>query len=1028
MRRGRAVALGVGAVVVVAVALALAWCSRPPAGPSLYQLLSQLRAEAEAPGLTLDTAARTLATPDAAFAFVRDRVRYSPYPGRQQPPETVLRTRLANATDRAALLAALLQRMGAKAELRVAHLSEPPSTPPAASLLRQPRDEALIAQIADRIGYRLADEQTALAADSATYVEGMEAAAATMAAADTRIRSLVGFGEPFAAPAPTARTIDLDRAWVAVTAADGTVTHYDPTYPDLPLPDASETGTSDVAVTRIMLSVDRGDGVPEPILQWSGPLPLGDVELGFAPTVDPLTALAGPPDPAQVPLWTPILTIDGEPVTGVPIDTSGRHFGRGADVPPPYGPDTVATGAGGHLLSAKLASIDASRFPDVSLALDLTADGTPSWTAGDFLLTDAGERHPVRIRSLGLDPRPLVVVTDVSSSMDGSRFEAAKAAILTLTEKLDPTAQFALVDFAGDTHVAVPLAPVGDGQAIRDAVDALRTRQDTGIILGMSAALDLVGDRPATVVLLTDGQDTVGGDEAALSARLKSARDRVIAIAIGDEPDTALLQRLAADVDGTYQRIDDPGALSALYGALADDLSGRLVLDYTAAPGTTPRDVSLAIAGYAAPLGGQSTPPPEPLARASRLVLSVATSGAGGQQESRRPIIALGSTQTAWDMLGGYRLVFDIGAYPESVATAAYLTNWIDALRPENEPPPADLRIDYDAASAIAVYRTTTTGLAGDGLELSSGPNLYLLRTQRGPEDTVRTSFDTMQVWDRFGTAHDIGGAYRLQLAAGLAEGLVIDGSDAVTRIAGAPDLAVVPAHTDPPAAWSKSMQALRASGRYRDQDFFYAPSVPDTAWMVDYYHQAFEPFVDVGGTLAKGAYADSIAADFARLDKLLDVYGKVGAFGLGKVNGAIGPAFSALVALKREEAKLWCFSSVMLGYVTEAIEGTDDLVSRDADKAQARAAALCKIDGKPEDFAVRALRGMTKDAAKKWATKSAKEAVNFRGLDLSWTPPKGFVRPPPGVKLSLGYAPLDGVFHNALAEAARREAPAAFE
>ena len=612
--------------------------------------------------------------------------------------------------------------------------------------------------------------------------------------------------------------------------------------------------------------------------------------------------------------------------------------------------------------------------------------------------------------------------------MDGPRFSSSRDAILALVSRLDPAVEFALVDFAGAPNLAVPLGPVGDGQAVRDAVAALSTRFDTGIIAGMSAALDLVGVRPSTFLLLTDGEDNVGGDLETLVTRLKDGEHEMVAIAIGTTPDTALLQRLVREAGGMYQRFEDPTPLARLYAELADESSGRLILDYTAAPGDAEREVSLGIADYALELTGRYSAPPDSEAGGERLVLRVTTPGGGVHKDASRAIVALGLDTTSWDMLGLYRLVFDIGAYPETVGTAAYFTNWIDALRSDSEAEPEERRIDFESASTVGAFRAVTTGLAGDGLDLSPGPNVYLLRQLTGPDGTTRSTFDAMQIWDRFGLGRTDEDAFRLQLAAGLAEGFMFDGGDSVTPLANATDLGLVQAHASPPETWSAAMQSLRETSRYADNPFFYAPSVPETAWMVDYYSKAFEPFVGVGDSLAKGASVVEIAKGFDTIDTLLALYGYSAGFGLGRVNGVIGPGFSALVALKREENKLWCFSSVMLGYVSEAIDGTDDLVSRDPDKAQTNAAALCKMDGSPEDFAARALRVMGKSAAKSWAQKSAWEGIKYRATDYSWTTPKGFKRPPPGVKLSLGFAPLDGVFHTTMAAAAARENPAAFE
>ena len=59
-------------------------------------------------------------------------------------------------------------------------------------------------------------------------------------------------------------------------------------------------------------------------------------------------------------------------------------------------------------------------------------------------------------------PSTLQVVLDRSGSMAGDPLESAKAALIDLVGRLEPTDHFGLVVFDDEVHVAVPAAPLTD--------------------------------------------------------------------------------------------------------------------------------------------------------------------------------------------------------------------------------------------------------------------------------------------------------------------------------------------------------------------------------------------------------------------------------------------------------------------------------------------------------------------------------------------------------------------------------------
>ena len=105
------------------------------------------------------------------------------------------------------------------------------------------------------------------------------------------------------------------------------------------------------------------------------------------------------------------------------------------------------------------------------------------------------------------------------------------------------------------------------------------------------------------------------------------------------------------------------------------------------------------------------------------------------------------------------------------------------------------------------------------------------------------------------------------------------------------------------------------------------------------------------------------IAAYFKNINTAIDRYMMVAQPGID----ALPPKtiLAGFIGFKKEELKLWCYSTVMLNYVNESIAGEEDaILDKSAKAAEARAAKLCEIEGDPRDVGER----MFKAAATEFA------------------------------------------------------------
>jgi Ca-activated chloride channel family protein len=186
----------------------------------------------------------------------------------------------------------------------------------------------------------------------------------------------------------------------------------------------------------------------------------------------------------------------------------------------------------------------------------------------------------------------VVLTMDASNSMDGtdvkpSRFEAAQDAARTFLGSLPPGFPVGLVAFGSEADVVV--TPTDDRTQVEVALPGLPRSKGTVIGDGLNATLEVLeedrrvnGDRPAAVVLLSDGLDT-GSEVPPLIAADRAAAlgIPVYTVVLGDPeapkgPDASLLAEIAGRTGGTTSTALTAAELKAVYETLGSQLSTDL--------------------------------------------------------------------------------------------------------------------------------------------------------------------------------------------------------------------------------------------------------------------------------------------------------------------------------------------------------------------------------------------------------------------------------------------------------------------
>jgi hypothetical protein len=176
------------------------------------------------------------------------------------------------------------------------------------------------------------------------------------------------------------------------------------------------------------------------------------------------------------------------------------------------------------------------------------------------------------------------IVLDASGSMRGSaggtsKMEAAKQAVRTTVEALDASAVVALRLYGhrlpsepkepscADTELVIPFGPLDRGRFIA-AVEAARPLGQTPLAHSLQqAAADFgdLGDELAAVILVSDGEESCGGDPAAVACAFAERGLELTVHTVGFDVDAAAraqLQAIAQCTGGEYRDATNAGELS----------------------------------------------------------------------------------------------------------------------------------------------------------------------------------------------------------------------------------------------------------------------------------------------------------------------------------------------------------------------------------------------------------------------------------------------------------------------------------
>lgn len=223
-----------------------------------------------------------------------------------------------------------------------------------------------------------------------------------------------------------------------------------------------------------------------------------------------------------------------------------------------------------------------------------------------LLVLSLGVAKPTRSKDVPLDSGVVMLNIDVSLSMEAvdvlpSRIEAARNAARQFTELLPPKVDLGLVAFSGQANLDA--TPTLDRNLVVKQIDALKPEASTAIGEAIFTSLQAIqvfiksttpaGQRPppASIVLMSDGTNTVGRSVESAIAAARQARVPVSTIAFGTpdgtvtingqvQPvpaDDAQLQSIAQQTGGSFHAAHSEEELRSVYKNINAEIGHRTV-------------------------------------------------------------------------------------------------------------------------------------------------------------------------------------------------------------------------------------------------------------------------------------------------------------------------------------------------------------------------------------------------------------------------------------------------------------------
>jgi len=251
-------------------------------------------------------------------------------------------------------------------------------------------------------------------------------------------------------------------------------------------------------------------------------------------------------------------------------------------------------------LSIHVAEVDTTAFPQVALTVTVRdANGLPAHDLDAHAFEVNEDREPKAQPIASVEPvvnaelpAGVVLVIDISGSMQGQPLADAQAASRALVEQLGEEDEIAFVAFAHQVDLdgldtSREHTPTTNRREIVALIDGLQAEGGTplydALYKGVRWAEEATLSHRA-VILLTDGVDEDPGSAVASQETPIQEATRnnvpVFTIGLGNQIDRGYLERVARTTGGVYQETPDSAQLTTLFLNVLQRLKQQYVVAY----------------------------------------------------------------------------------------------------------------------------------------------------------------------------------------------------------------------------------------------------------------------------------------------------------------------------------------------------------------------------------------------------------------------------------------------------------------